>query len=81
MSNEYVVSSKLRQTIENRMVDTSWEDINKVVRALFTSLVTIEEWLPEVQDRYLNRLYTLGAINDLDITIDEFIEFMKNELQ
>lgn len=72
---------ELQMEIETNIIAYSWNDIDKLTRAMVITLVYFTDWNKKEIKKYLTGLYNVGAIEELDISIDDFIKFMTTELE
>jgi len=70
----------LKKEIKLIITGESWERVNKLLRAMFTTLAYMEGFDIEERNQFLNDMYKIGSIEELDITRTEFRKFMSEDL-
>lgn len=75
------MKKELIEELRSSVIEYSWEDKNLIIRALFTTLVYMEDMFIGDATKILLDLYKVGAIEDLDISYEEFEKFMLEDIK
>lgn len=75
------MKEQLLKELKTTIVENLWDDKNLIIRAMFTTLVYLEDMFIGDAEPILKNLYEVGAIEDLDISYKEFKTFMLEDIK
>ncbi|HBJ1650371.1 TPA: hypothetical protein LA460_000275 [Clostridium botulinum] len=74
------MKDELLKKINDTIICDGWDCGNLLIRAMFTTLIYIENMFIEDAVNILKELYDYGDIEDCDISFEEFKEFMLHDI-